>query len=451
MSRRKWLLLILGILLVAGYWKFFYKTYSETAVAKNVDCIFALDVKRVTNTIIWNTLTTPSLWKKISFSSGKKFSWKKMVEIPDYVFVFHAKGQPANAWYAVLEIKDMEDFSKGLIFYHFEKKDSLPGGTAYFSKDLGIDIIQSGNKVLLGNNAVEDKRYIRQVALEMFIQKQFITRDHLFKNVAASSHLSIQVEKNDFLAQNGIIQLNFDKEKISMNASLHPKKQFTFTENKFTYTKDALCSMGFTQPSASFYPSIPDTIKTKISKAVNFNIDSLLLQTNQYYNLNITGITARVDSAISYSYDDNFNQVQKVVVNNVMEPSFNFSVHGDSVSKIYNYWSRTGQLEQTTAGMLFVPMPFVKSYCSRKNEKELSVASAGFQNLSQVNSTNCIFFLKILLTKLPPDLLKYFPSDLVKLITNAASIEISLRKDDEGIRLQAKCKKKENALLLIEW
>ena len=451
MSKKKWLLFFLCILFLAGYWKFFYKTYSETAVAKSADCIIALDVKRVTNTVIWNLLTTPSQWKKISYSRSGKLSWKDMVKIPDYVFVFHSAGQPGNAWYSLLEIKDETDFTNGLLQYHFEKGDSLLGQQSYFLSGQGIVMIRSGNKLLVGNNAIENKNYIRQVANEMFVQKQFVGREKLFKNVETGSHLSILIEKNNLLQEDAVIKINFDKKKISIDALFSPQKQFTFTENSFNYPADALCSAGFVQPSSTLYSRFPQQAKINISKAINFNIDSMLLQSNHYYDINIMKIAPRIDSAISYVYDDNFNQVEKVVVNNVMEPSYSFNIQGDSISNIYNYWNNNGQLEKATAGDLFLPMPFAKSYCVQKNKNELSVSTTGFENKQNIRSTNCMLFFKLLLTKIPAELLKYLPADLRRSIANLESIEMILKKAGGNIKLEGRVNKKENDLPVLNF
>ena len=450
MSKKKWLLLFLCILLLAGYWKFFYKAYSETAVAKSADCILALDVKRVTNTVMWNILTAPGQWKKISYSRSSRISWKDMVKVPDYVFVFHSKDQPANAWYSSFQIKDEIGFINGLLFYHFEKGDSLPGLQVYFSVERSIVIVKSGNKILVGNNAVENKSYIIQVAKEMFLQKRFIAREKLFKNVEASCHLSLVIEKNNFLQDDAIVKMNFDRNAITVHALFSPKKQFAFSENNFTCPVSPLCATGFTQPPAAVYNLLTADAKTKISKTINFNIDSLLLQSNHYYNLDIAGITPRIDSAISYVYDDNFSKVEKVVVNKVMEPSFSLNIQGDSIAAIFNYWNNNGQFEKTASGTLFLPIPFVRSYCNKKNEHELSIASGGFQNSSNIHSINCIFFFQMLLTAIPAEILKYLPAELINSIENMASVEITLKKSGENIKLEGKFNKKENELPVLD-
>jgi hypothetical protein len=222
MNKKKWALLVLCGLLIFGYIKLFYKTCSQNAVAKSADCIIALDVKRITNTIIWNFITTPSQWKAPSISkSGKgEVSWKDMVEIPDYVLAFHSKGQPANAWYVQLQVKNENDFAKGLLRYHFEKINT----DEYLSKETGIRILKKENKILISNAAAENND-AAAVANELFIQKLYIAKETLTKVIAAKSHLAIHIASNSFLQQDAIVTANFDKQKIEISSTLTPHIQ----------------------------------------------------------------------------------------------------------------------------------------------------------------------------------------------------------------------------------
>ena len=85
MSKKKWALVLLAGLLVFGYIKLFYKTYSETSIAKSADCIVVVDVKRIINTVIWNYITTPSQWKigKLFSKKSDEISLKDMFVLPD--------------------------------------------------------------------------------------------------------------------------------------------------------------------------------------------------------------------------------------------------------------------------------------------------------------------------------------------------------------------------------
>ena len=452
MNKKRWALLILVILLIVGYYKLFYKRWSNEAVVKNADCIIALDVKRITNTLIWNFITTPSQWKNsdlFSSSDDDKVSWDDMIALPDYVFVFHKTGQPDNAFYTVVQVNDEEDFEKGLKQFHFEKTTA----GSYVSKEAGIELIQSGNKLLLGNAAVEDKKYMQQVADELFNKKEFIAEDLLKGYTSTNNHLSAMVpfNQNSFSGNGSIFFIgNFDKNSITFSASLQPKFGINLTTNQFKYSDSSLCSVGCTQPWPDVRKLLPDSSWSNISKAVNFNIDSLLLQSNHCYQLDVAGIYPRIDSAISYTYDNDFNPIEKVVVNKVEEPAFNFMVHGDSVSNIYSYWNNSGKIEKVGDSNLFTPVPFVKSCCKIKNDNTLAVTSGNYTTTAANKLIDCIFFAKLLLTKMPSSLLHYFPADILKVLKNIESAAATITNEKGQIILLLRFNKKKNDLPLIE-
>lgn len=84
-------------------------------------------------------------------------------------------------------------------------------------------------------------------------------------------------------------------------------------------------------------------------------MDSVFKQSNKYYNLDLSAIVQRTDSAITYTYDDEFNKVEKVVVNNIQEPAFNFMITGDSVSTIYTHLQRNNKLEKLSPEIYLHP------------------------------------------------------------------------------------------------
>ncbi len=442
MSKKRWALLVVIVFVAFVYIKLFYKSFTVKVVVKTADCIVAVDVKRITNTLLWNIITTPGQWKNISFSSGRKdtISWRDMVNIPDYILAFHVSGQPAGIWYMALRVKNENDFQKGLQYYHFEKTNT----DEYTSKDLGIRFFKKGDEVLVTNNIAENDRYLTAVADELFIQKEFIAEQSLQKAIDAKSHLAIYLAPGNFLKDAAVISGNFDKTKIEIKTTLTPNKQFSFTENNFSYSASSLCTLGFTQPSHAVYGLLSDSNIANFSKLLNFNADSLLLPTNKYYQLDLTAIKQRVDSAITYSYDDNFNKVEKVVVNTIQEPAFNFVISGDSADNTYRYFLRSSKFEQTAAGQLFTAMPFVKSYCSKKSEQEINITAANYQLQTLDKTFTGIFFLNILLTKIPNGLVKFLPDGLIQATANIESIQIKANKQINRIFIDCIIDKKKN-------
>ena len=205
MRKWKWLLIISAVTALVAWYFLFYKTISKQNIAANADMVFAIDVKRNVNTILYYYITTPKEWSFGSiFSSSKKSDqpdWKDAVKIPDYIFLFHTKGQPVEALYCRLTVKDDAEFQKLLTAYDFKERLKSNEQSEYYADQLGIDIIKKGDQLLIGNLAVKDKQLLREVANNLFNKKQFIDDVRLKKVTKPSNHFTLFVQKDNFLKE----------------------------------------------------------------------------------------------------------------------------------------------------------------------------------------------------------------------------------------------------------
>ena len=449
MKRKQWVLLVLCILLLAGYFKFFYKTWSNNTVSRNADCVVALDVKKITNTVIWDFITSPSRWKNISFFSSKKeISWEDMFELPDYVFLFHNQGEPLNTWYSVFNIKDKDDFEKGLQYFHFEKR----GANEYYSNEIGIELFCNGRQVLVSNTSENNKTHLQQTAAAIFA-KQYIEKDKLQKLVSEMSHAGLQVFSPSFNKYIDAAQFSFDKNELTAAIAIVLPDGVNWPSGKYNYCDTAMCVMGFTQPQPGIQALLDSSTRSLLSRAMNFNIDSLLISDNQFYLLEIEGIHTRIDSAVSYTYDDNFNPVEKKVINSLEEPAFNFSVKGKAPKAVYHYWYNNDKLEHTAEGELFTPMPFVKSYCRLPSGDTLLITSDNYPGTGRNQSIEAIAFFNLAISKLPSSLTMYLPASITKGLGNIEALQARLLTNNGKLSLRINCSKKKNDLPLfsMDW
>lgn len=452
-TKKKWILLVLFILLVAGWFKFFYKTWTNESVPENADCIIALDVKKITNTLIWNFITTPSQWKSGDwFSSDEegKVSWDDMISLPDYVFLFHLPGEPDNAFYTVVEINDKKDFEKGLMQYGFEKTAT----GSFISKETGIEFIRNGDQLLVGNAAIWDKTNLQKAAAALFVQKEVIGKSWLKNLIKEKSHFALSgmlFAGSHIFAGHYDMKANFDDESLHISVDLGIKAVEFFHSYKFSYSDTSMLSFGLTQPYNGFGAYDHQSAWQGISNVFNFSIDSLLLRTNKHYQLDVTGIYPRTDSAISYSYDDNFNLVEKVIVNKVEEPVFNFTVTGDSVYNIYDYWNRNDKLEKSGDSSLFTPIPFARAYCSLQSKDTLTIATNNYTKTAHNKTISCTMFLRFVITKAPSSLLNYLSPELVNLLKNIESVEAVMTAQKGQSILDIQFNKKKNDQPLVSF
>lgn len=410
-KKNYWFFIIAILIAVTAWFFLFYKTYTEKYVAHDADQIISIDIKKITNTAIWQLITTPSQWKKSSSSGdSKKNKLKKLVKLPDYIFIFHKTGQPINAWYSVLPVKNPGDFDQQAAALHFK---NIPGSQRFVSDSLGIEFIKSGNQLLLGNALVADKNLIEQTAKELFVEEKHITRNRLNQLMITSAHVSWQAFENGSWKE-AAGTINFDKKSVNALATITLTEETGFEQKSFSYPDSAFISVGAMQPPQAIYKLIPETLKERISHLFNFSIDTLLLSNANYYQLQVSRFTQKEDTAISYTYDDDFNPVEKKVINKTTEPDFSFNINSSNPEEIYQFWKRSGILDTTDQGVLFTPMPFVKTYLKTDlASNQLLAQSVGYNSPPAKDSTiPCMAFTTIHPQLLPDSIANYFPQSM---------------------------------------
>ncbi len=449
MTKRRWILLLLPVLLLAGYVKLFYKTWSNDTVPANADCVVALDVKRIRNTILWEFISTPALWKKGSLfptRSKDELRWDELVTIPDYIFIFHVAGQSSNAWYTVFGISNNTNLDNGLAQMKAEKN----GEGTYWLPGPGMSCVRYKDQLLVSTLPAGESLLLRSVATSLFEKKNFIQEAVLKKNVATATHLSAQIRETTWLAGN-LVTASFDKKAFTIHTLLSFPNGVQWPEAGFVINDSSMCSLAFTQPG-NFNKLFPGSTRAEISRAVNFNIDSLLLSSNQQYQLEVEGIHAHVDSAISYTYDDDFNPVEKVVLNTINEPAFIFSVTGTGTDSVFRYWKAAGKLTPTAEGELFTPVPFAKSYCSNPANGTIMISTPGYRTVGAGVGFTGIFFARVLFTKVPGWLQHYLPQPLLQQLQNLRSVTATITLTGEKkTALEIRFDKKKEADFLFNW
>ncbi|MGC4235800.1 MAG: hypothetical protein QM594_22690 [Niabella sp.] len=422
-KRKRWLLIFLAVIAIAGYLILFYKTYNEKTVVHNADHIISVDVKKLTNTIIAQYITTPSQWKGIlrPFRKKKEADWKDWVKLPDYIFIFHVAGQPLNAWYTVLEIKDNINFEKNISTLHFR---NIAGTSRFISDSLGLEFIKHSSAILLGNASVENKTLITNTAADLFKNKNYISREKLHNNIATAAHVSWSFS-GDSVIREGKGAININKNRISSLVTLTCKDKTTFEQKKIPVTDSALFNLNIITGSAFFDKLIPKVAKDRISRLVNFNIDSLFQPGISSWQAQINGFVQKADTAISYSYDADFNPIEQQIINNITEPDFSTTISGKNVDAIYRYWKDSGILQSTDQSELFTSMPLVRSYAALKAGAQLTIQSPGFKApVSSQSSNACIMHLSVNLQRLPDSLQKYFPQQIIPVARKLASVRL---------------------------
>ena len=437
MRKWKWLLITTGVLLLTGWYFLFYTTFSKKNIPANADMVVAIDVKKNVRTLLYYYITNPSQWSLKSIFKRHQDSlpqWKDAVNIPDFIFIFHVKEQPLSALYCRLTLKNEEAFKKLLTVFNFKGALKENGQTAYYSNQLQVGIIKKDDQLLFGNIAVKDTLLIDAVAHGLFDKNDFIADSLLANILAPANHFTVWFNKNNFLKDVFILNGNFTNGQLHTAGLLQPSKQLELNQASFGIPDSSLLNIGFTQPLPEVYNLLPATLKTNISTAINFNIDSLFIQQNKKYLLDITGIISKTDSALSYSYDDDFNKIEKVVVNKVQEPVFACTVFSEASGQVFNYFKRNKNVELGNAGYLFTPVPFAKTYATVLKDT-LVLSTADYNRANHNHAVTCIANLNICTSMLPLNAGNYLPDIYLPFIKNISSLNVTASKEKEFIKI----------------
>ena len=437
MGKWKWLLITTGVLLLMGWYFLFYKTFSKKNIPANADMVLAIDVKKNVRTLLYYYITNPSQWSLKSIFKIRQDSlpqWKDAVNIPDYIFIFHVEGQPLSALYCRLTLKNEEAFKKLATVFNFTATIKDNGQTAYYSNQLQIAIVKKDDQLLVGSVAAKDALLIDAVAHRLFDKNDFMADSLLANILAPANHFTVWFNKNDFVKDAFILNGNFTNGQLHATGLLQPSKQLVLNQASFNIPDSSLLSIGFTQPVPEVYHLLPAKFTTNISTAVNFTIDSLFIPQNKKYLLDVTGIISKTYSAVSYSYDDDFNKIQKVVVNKVQEPVFACTVFGEAPAQIFNYWVANKNIEPVNGGYLFTPIPFAKTYATVLKDT-LVLSTADYNKANHHHSVTCIAALTICPGKLPLNAGNFLPDIYLPFIKDISSVNVTASNEKESVKI----------------
>jgi hypothetical protein len=390
--KNKWFWIIGIILIGIIYWKGFYKKFDASSVSKNADRVVFVDVKNCSNAVLFHYLKNPSKW---SFGTGdnqnKGFNVLDCgVKISDYLAFFHIENQPENEISLVSEISDQVQFEETLLHFKFKKTAIHKSLTTYFSEELKLFLVQFSDKILVTNAVFKNQSLVIKTAEDLFLKKLFIDEEKIKNAIYTNNEMSVWLQKNNFLQEDAIANINIEEDKITANAALKIDANF-ITQQTFSEEKNAILSLGF-NPALFANQKINFT---KINKAIGFDLDSILSKKPTKTELVVNEFITKEQTAKSYDYDDDFNPIEKTIVTKSQEPSFLFEITCSQSEQIKKYLKSQKAINPEN---VFVNFPFAKTIASstdstfeleanisKKNNKKSSEKIAYFNcNLNKI-------------------------------------------------------------------
>jgi len=343
---------VLFLLAIAGYFVWSLKDKDLKSVPVNADAVVLIDVKGLKRQYILTLLKNPSKW----FESSKNSSGNNGLEIPDYVQVFHLKDSGFSRWYSVFEISNQDKFLNFLK----QKGFKLTKNNIYTKDEFSVKI--KASKCVIGFSNVN---FDKSTAEILSSKTKTLYADALINNSVASVSYFANSKIQKFA-----VYLNDDNIEIKTKTTDDIfLKMISDLDKQTSFLKLNLDSSNVKIASQLF--------NKKLSDSININSTSA-----------VADLEMVKDKIISYGYDDNFNEVEKVIYQQILQPNYSINLETWEADKTWNYFESKRWIN---AQNQFTEIPFQPNVV-QKSGSQITVKSTRKEiEFGQKFSGNYIF------------------------------------------------------------
>lgn len=336
-----------------------YKTGSDIShnIPGNAVAVVNINLRNLEHHLLVDFLKRPFEYfnKKPSKTKEKtSFKFSEAVELPKNLF-FYTTQNNYSTWFSTpLLLTDKESFLFNLPSKKF-KKVKLEEVLVYkrdnfyiFVEDKHISLCFSAENV---NHIVpfyKEKSSLLDQKSDLFNQLKKTPNDLVF------------VTNNSTL-----IKCDFVDGAIDFKGTLKSDLFNTVTTN----TNKGL--IGFNaniNKNNSFYQSFIKTInRDKFAKVTQMNFDSIQTYWNGHLDFKLRNFIKQTDTIKTYEYDDDFNKIEKIAVQENIMPDFAMCLGTNNSLK--NYLINQHALQLVENDTIFTSFPFVKTHVTTTENK----------------------------------------------------------------------------------
>ena len=333
--------------------------------------------------------------------SIKYFYLYKDINLPKNI-IFYTKDSLFKTWVSSkIELNNLKNITDLLTSNNFELTNI--NKLNIYHKNKFYVILQDTNMYLCITNNISD-------AINTYLKEtDFISEESaMYKQLNNStSDISFATFKKN------TIDISFENGKIEILGNLHSN----LLKETSTIKNDSLIvniSVSFNKNSKTFKKLISYINHEKFRKLTKINLDTLVDKWTGNLHFTLNNFKTKIDTIITYTYDDDFNKIENIDTKKNITPRFNLNL--GMQSNISSYLEKSGALKVIQNDSIFVSLPILKTYISTTvnsfsfltNNKKLKFSKqhnkfAGNININeyrkQSDSTIFSFFNEYLLIK----------------------------------------------------
>lgn len=438
--RKRWIfLLVILVLAVLAYFKLYRKVYDSSAVPKSADIVLAIDVKNILRSVIGEYISHPSRWKISSSKSKDEVNWRDVFELPDILCVFHVKGQDLGKWYTKLRINKRKAFERLIATKHFQKTD-LGNVILYSSPELGLHFFVDGDVVILATYR-SAREELMAIHSQLMLKKEWMNPEMARAYFISGDHASVFILNERYFSATNLVKIKVEGDQILIDGELHPKEYPTAEILTAMDGDEEIFGMSIAPMPEAYVKLFPDSTKAKWSKTIGLPVDSVFLNSTYSWRFNLKGFTQRSDTAITYEYDENFNEVPKATVVHSTEPVMSLTATGKATEQIMDLMRSKAMIEKDAGKDRFTGFPLWPLYASTSADN-FSLQTSGYK-ADSIKKLNAIFDLSMYPSKVPDSLYKFIPDNIRSFSKNTQFLKMSIVPGQDGLKLKGEIRRRE--------
>jgi hypothetical protein len=399
MKIRLFLTAVIIVGLIAGYYFWSLKDKDLKLVPKDADAVVLIDVKNLKEQYFFSSLKHPSVW----FGGSKIISKKNGLIIPDYIQIFHLKESAFSEWYSIFEIEDRNN----LIEFLTKKGFKISRNNIYKKDEISVKI--EALKCVVG---FSDSEFEKKSNLILNSKTKKLYADQLINNSVASISYFAKSKIHKFA-----VYVNDDNIEIKTKT----------TDDVFSSVISDL------KQQTQFLNLKLDSKNTKIATQL------LDRELPDFININSINAFSELESVndtiVSYAYDENFNEVEKMSYQKLIQPNYVISFQSSDSEKTWSYFQNKKWIN---AQNQFTPIPFQPNLTEQKGN-QIVIKSLRKPIEAKQNVSGNYIFLKN--SKLSENLLGSISKSGAKKISGLDYIFYGNKADYYYIKLQFKKEK----------
>lgn len=415
---------ILLLLCYFGFFKYRQIQANNISIPVSTNALLKINVDELYKTIALSYVKHPNQY----LGTDKKGIKEKIddlntgLKIPANIYIYSLNGKAKTTFFSSFEIADMLAFSRFI-----QKKSSLPlikkDENFFQSKDSTFCILF--NKTTVSLAYTPQKEQLKTILQAILDKKNMVKLgDSQFNRLASlPDHVSFQNIEN-------FSKINFTDGKISLSnefinkmfePAAKPQHRVLNPESTISMWLNGKFKSGLIKKNQTINPSL-------LSK------DSFFRFYKDYVDFEWTNTTTQVDTIVGYEYNDDFEQVEKKILQDRKIPSIAINLNADDKA-VSNYLKSLGALDQSTGKISSLMIPLYQVYF-KGNSGNVQLSTVKSANLNpKRTSSNDFFYFKIDFKKL----IKQIPMPLIAdKLGNFSQLEIKAKgMEKDKIKLES--------------